>query len=203
MAQAAGARVLAETCTQYLMLDESRLEGAEGKLYMCAPPLRKPRHQQALWTGLADGYIQTGATDHCSFNRDQKMEAPSFYQAPGGLGTVELLLPILYSGGVAAGRFDLAHLVEILCENPADIFGLSPRKGRIQPGADADLVLFDPQAEWVVHSDDLHSASDYNVYEGLSLRGKVETTIARGKVVYHQGEVSTKPGFRTGPTWNA
>ncbi|MGD8603285.1 MAG: dihydropyrimidinase [Anaerolineales bacterium] len=194
MAQAAGARILAETCTHYLMLDESSLEGEQGMLFMCAPPLRKPHHQAALWDGLADGHIQTGATDHCSFNRGQKLEAPSFYQAPGGLGTVELLLPILYSQGVAAGRFDLARLVEILCENTADIFGLSPRKGRIQPGADADLVIFDPQAEWVVHSDQLHSASDYNVYEGLKLRGQVQTTVARGQVVYHQGEVHADPG---------
>lgn len=193
-AQAAGARVLAETCTQYLMLDESYLEGEEGKLYLCAPPLRKPPHQQALWSGLADGSIQTGATDHCSFHRKQKMEAPSFYQAPGGLGTVELLLPILYYEGVAAGRFTLARLVEILCENPADIFGLSPHKGRLQPGADADLVIFDPEAEWTVRSDELHSAADYNVYDGLSLNGRVDTTIARGRVVYQQGELHGQPG---------
>jgi dihydropyrimidinase len=194
VAQAAGARVLAETCTQYLMLDESYLEGEQAKLYLCAPPLRQPQHQKALWTGLADGSIQTGATDHCSFNRGQKMEAPSFYQAPGGLGTVELLLPILYSQGVAFGRFDLARLVEIVCENPADIFGLSPHKGRIQPDADADLVIFDPEAEWTVHSDDLHSASDYSVYEGLALHGRVETTISRGRVVYHEGELRGEPG---------
>jgi dihydropyrimidinase len=122
------------------------------------------------------------------------MDAPSFYQAPGGLGTVELLLPILYSEGVAEGRFDLARLVEILCENPADIFGLSPRKGRLIPGADADIVVFNSDVEWTVHADDLHSASDYNVYEGLSIRGRVETTIARGRVVYHQGELQGLPG---------
>ena len=108
--------------------------------------------------------------------------------------TVELLLPILYSEGVAKGRFDVARLVEILCENSADTFGLSPRKGRLTLGADADIVIFDPSAEWIVHSDDLHSASDYSVYEGLSLQGRVETTIARGRVVYHQGEVCGLPG---------
>ncbi len=193
-AQEDGLRVLAETCPQYLVLDESCLDRPDGNLYLCTPPLRPAENQIALWEGIREGVIQVAATDHCCFLRQQKLEAPSFYEAPGGLGSVELLLPILYSEGVAKGRMRLTRIVQLLCQNPSTIFGLAPRKGFIQPGSDADLVVFNPREEWKVDSTMLHGKDDYSVYEGMTLHGRVETTISRGEVIYHSGEVMGDPG---------
>jgi dihydropyrimidinase len=193
-AQRKGTRVFAETCPQYLVLDESCLAQEDGNLYLCTPPLRPVNNHKALWKGLAGGNIQVAATDHCCFLRQQKLEAPAFYQAPGGLGSIELLLPILYSEGVVKGRFGLSRWVQLLCHNPARIFGLAPRKGFLYPGSDADLVIFDPDHEWKVTSDELHGKDDYSVYEGMTLKGRVATTISRGEVIFNAGEVKAKPG---------
>ena len=193
-AQKRGIRVLAETCPQYLVLDESYLARSEGNLYLCTPPLRPASNQQKLWEGLAEGNIQVAATDHCCFFRQQKLEAPSFYQAPGGLGSIELLLPILYSESVVKGRFGLSKLVQLLCHNPARVFGLAPQKGFLHPGGDADLVIFDPGQEWKVTSDALHGRDDYSAYEEMNLKGCVVTTISRGEVIFDGGEVMAKPG---------
>jgi dihydropyrimidinase len=193
-AQQRGARVLAESCPQYLVLDESYLAREDGNLYLCTPPLRPAGNQEILWKGLTEGNIQVAATDHCCFLRQQKLEAPSFYQAPGGLGSIELLLPILYSEGVAKGRFGLPKLVQLLCHNPARIFGLAPQKGFLQPGSDADLVIFDPDQTWRVASSKLHGKDDYSAYEGMTLQGRAVTTISRGDVIFENGEVKAKPG---------
>ena len=193
-AQESGLRVIAETCPQYLVLDESNLARPDGNLFLCTPPLRPVEHQGPLWEGLSSGAIQVVATDHCSFFRQQKLNAPSFFQAPGGLGSVELLLPILYSEGVAKGRIGLSSMVRSLCHDPATIFGLAPRKGSLAPGSDADLVIFDPRQEWRVDSGMLHGKDDYSVYQGLRLIGSVETTISRGEVIYHSGELMADPG---------
>lgn len=193
-AQGRGLRVFAETCPQYLVLDESCLARPDGNLFLCTPPLRPAENQAPLWGALSGGAIQVVATDHCSFYRQQKLEAPSFYQAPGGLGSVELLLPILHTQGVSVGRLGPSRLVQLLCHNPAVIFGLAPRKGFVEPGSDADLVVFDPQAEWTVESGLLHGEDDYSAYEGMKLRGRVEATVSRGEVIYRAGEVLGSPG---------
>jgi dihydropyrimidinase len=193
-AQARGLRVLAETCPQYLVLDESYLARPDGNLYLCTPPLRAAEHHDVLWKGMRQGSIQVAATDHCCFLRQQKLEARAFFQAPGGLGSIELLLPILHSEGVVKGRFGLSTLVRLLCHNPATIFGLAPRKGFLEPGSDADLVVFDPHTEWRVDAERLHGNDDYSVYEGMVLRGRVMTTISRGEVIYQDGEILAERG---------
>lgn len=193
-AQIAGQTVFSETCPHYLLLSEENLAQPDGNLFLCTPPLRKKSDQEALWSGLAENYIQTLATDHCSFCRQQKLEAPAFYQAPGGIGSVELLLPLTYSEGVEKGRIQLQQMVRSLCYNPAAIFGLLPRKGQVAPGADADLVIFDPEMSWKVDPSQLHGKDDYSVYQGFALKGKVECTISRGEIVYEKGKVIGKPG---------
>ena len=108
---------------------------------------------------------------------------------------VETMLGVLYSEGVAKGRINLPRMVELLCEEPARVFGLAPRKGRIAVGADADLVVFNPDREWRVSREDLHSKSGYSAYEGWTLRGKVERTIIRGEVVVEDGALRQSPGY--------
>jgi dihydropyrimidinase len=193
-AKKAGQVVLSETCPQYLLLSEEDLAGEDGNLYLCTPPLRKKTDQASLWRGLAEGSIQTLATDHCCFYRRQKIEAPSFYQAPGGIGSVELLLPLIYSEGVCKGRLQASQMVRALCYHPAAIFGLLPHKGQIAPGADADLVIFDPNICWQVDSSQLHSKDDYSVYQGFSLQGKVDCTLSRGEIIYQDGKIIGRAG---------
>ncbi len=193
-AQKAGQIVFAETCPHYLLLSEEKLAQQDGNLFLCTPPLRKKSDQEALWDGLFENHIQTLATDHCCFKREQKLEAPSFYQAPGGIGSVELLLPLIYSEGVNKKRIHLQQMVRTLCYNPAAIFGLLPKKGQIAPGADADLVIFDPETTWKVEPSQLHGRDDYSVYQGITIKGKVEQTISHGEIIYDQGEILGKPG---------
>ncbi len=193
-AQERGEHVLAETCPQYLTRDASYLARPDGNLFICTPPLRPGENPPALWDGLASGGIQVAATDHCSFLREQKLAARAFYDAPGGVGSIELLLPILFSEGVCGGRFSVGQLVCMLAANPAAIFGLAPNKGSLLPGADADLVVFDPTAEWRVDAGQLHGGSDYSIYQDMPLRGRVEATMARGEWVFRDGEVVGKPG---------
>jgi dihydropyrimidinase len=193
-AQGRGERVLTETCPQYLTRDEACLAQADGNLFICTPPLRPRENLLALWDGAALGQIQVGATDHCSFQREQKIKAQAFYDAPGGVGSIELLLPILYSEGVCRGRLDLGQLISLLAANPAAIFGLGPRKGNLLPGADADLVIFDPDVEWKVDARELHGASDYSIYQDMPLRGRVEATMSRGEWVFRNHEVLGRPG---------
>ena len=193
-AQKAGQFVFSETCPQYLLLSEQNLAQQDGNLFLCTPPLRKKTDQEALWSGLRENHIQTLATDHCCFSLKQKLDAPAFYQAPGGVGSIELLLPLIYSEGVAKGRIQLQQMVRSLCFNPAAIFGLLSKKGQIVPGADADLVIFDPEVSWEVDPSQLHGKDDYSVYQGFSLKGKVEQTISRGEIIFDKGKVTGKPG---------
>jgi len=193
-AQRSGQILLSETCPQYLLLSEENLAQEDGNLYICTPPLRTREDQAFLWAGLAGGYIHTLATDHCCFYRQQKMDAPSFFQAPGGVGTVELLLPLIYSEGVRKDRINLSSMVRSLSYNPAAIFGLLPQKGQITPGADADLVVFDPNAKWVVDPILLHGKDDYSAYQGFLLQGKVEVTVSRGEIIYRDGKIKGKAG---------
>jgi dihydropyrimidinase len=134
------------------------------------------------------------ATDHCSFLREQKLAAQAFYDAPGGVGSIELLLPILFTEGVCENRLTVGQLVSLLAGNPASIFGLAPEKGSLVPGADADLVVFDPAAEWRVDARRLHGGSDYSIYQDMPLRGRVDATMARGEWVFREGEVRGTPG---------
>ncbi len=183
--------VFAETCPQYLVLDESRYEepGFAGAKYVMSPPLRTKGDQDALWQGLRDGAVQTVATDHCPFNfHGQKDRGrDSFAAIPNGAGGVETRLPLLYHYGVSGGRISLNRFVELVSTGPARLFGLSHRKGSPAPGCDADIVLWDPQREVTIAAAQLHQNVDYTPYEGFTVRGWPVLTMLRGQVIVRDG----------------
>lgn len=190
-----GAPLMGETCPHYLLLDESVYARPDGHLFSVTPPLRTKEDQHALWEGLKRGAFQAVATDHCPFTRAQKdpfKNEPA--RIPSGLPGVETLLPLLYHFGVASGVLRLEDLAWYLAEGPARAFGLWPRKGAIRPGADADLVLLDPNGTWKIEAKNLHMATDFSPYEGLVLKGKIVGVLSRGEWVYREGEILGKPG---------
>jgi len=191
-ARARGQKVYVETCPQYLFLDDSRyaLPGFEGGRYVCAPPLRKPGDQVALWRALAQDEIQTVSTDHCSFTLAQKDAGrDDFTRIPGGLPGVETRGTLLYTGGVAEGRISLGQMCRLLAENPARLYGVYPRKGVIAPGSDADIVVYDPAADGVITAADQAANVDYSPYEGFRTRGSIESVWLRGRKVVDHGEI--------------
>jgi dihydropyrimidinase len=195
-ARAAGKLVYGETCTQYLLLDESLCEpDPTGANFVLSPPLRTKADQASLWQALRDGYVQTIATDHCPFDTQQKLAGRGdFTRIPNGLGGVEERLALVYSEGVHKGRITAEKWVETCCTNPARIFGLYPRKGGIVPGGDADLVIFDPRAEWTISSARHFSRCDHSPFEGWNVTGRVETTLVRGRVAFEKGQFTGRRG---------
>lgn len=187
--------VYAETCPQYLLLDDSRYgDSPEGLRFICSPPLRKPEDQEALWQGLAKGAVQTVATDHCPFTMEQKMAgAADFTRSPNGMPGVELRMALLHSEGVEKGRFSLSHYAQITSALPARLFGLE-KKGALLPGKDADILLLDPAKKMRVTRDILHERVDYTPYEGMECRGWPVMTIARGEIIAKEGNFIGKEG---------
>ncbi len=177
-------RVFAESCPQYLLLAEDRLSGADGAKFVCSPPLRPRGEQDGLWTAVATGVIDTIGTDHCPFPAADHGGRATFAEIPNGLGGVGFSLRLLYTNGVAAGRMPVERLVALMAENPARIFGLWPRKGRIAPGADADIVLLNPSRTGKLSAADLPGHEDHTVYEGFDSAAAVECTLSRGEIVY-------------------
>jgi allantoinase len=187
-----GVHATAETCIQYLVLDESSVMrlGAFAKIN---PPLRSRAHVDALWRYLASGRIDQVTSDHAPWLLARKSDPDIFRNASGAPG-VETLLSLLYYFGVASGRISILDLVALLAERPARNFGLFPRKGWIAPGADADLTVLDPDAVWTVRGSDLHSAAGWTPFEGMELRGRVTQTYVRGRAAYEDGAVVARPG---------
>ena len=188
-----GSKVVAETCPQYLLLDNSLYgtpenDALEVRQYVMSPPLRSPENLDALWVGLADGDIQFVGTDHCSFNlHGQKDQATDFTKIPNGAPGIELRLALLYTYGVAAGRISAERFVAVTSENAARYFGLYPRKGTLLPGSDADIVVYDPRASWTVTHDLLHDNVDHTPYEGRQIQGRVRDVFLRGRHVVADG----------------
>lgn len=197
-AQERGVNALAETCPQYLLLDDRELSRPdfESAKFVCSPPLRNVLEQAALWHGLADQTISTVGTDHCPFNfKGQKeLGRSAFTQIPGGLPGIESRLALLYSFGVLTGRISLERWVEVCCTAPARIFGLYPQKGTLMPGSDADIVLFDPNRKVQLTHTLLHENVDYTPYEGMQLTGYPEITLARGQIVFRKSAFYGKAG---------
>ena len=189
--------VYAETCPHYLTLDNSMYdqEGFEGAKYVLTPPLRDKGHQEELWKGLRRNDLQVVSTDHCAFRfSDQKtLGANDFSKIPNGGPGIENRLSLLYTHGVASGLMDLNRLVELFSTNPARLFGLFPRKGTIAVGSDADIVVFDPDAETVISARTHHMNVDYNLYEGMRVKGVPETVIVNGRVLVEDGEYTGIP----------
>ena len=192
IAREKGQKVYAETCPQYLILDKSKYElpNNEGLKYIMSPPLREKNNCNELWKGINDGYIQTIATDHCpfSFNKEKQMGKDDFTKCPNGAPGVEERIPLIFSEGVMKKKISINKFVEVCCTNPAKVFGLYPKKGSIQIGADGDIVIIDPNKEVVLTRKNLHSNVDYTAYEGIRVQGYPIMTISCGKIIVKEGE---------------
>lgn len=196
-ARARGQTVYVETCPHYLLLDESRYfqtDWLDSAKYVCAPPLRRPDDQEALWAALADGTVQTIATDHCSFTLAQKEAGRSdFTKIPGGLPSVESRGILLWSEGVGKGRISEAQMCRLLAENPAKLYGAYPRKGILAPGSDADIVVLNPHAKGLLTAKDQAANVDYCPYEGWETSGVIEQVYLRGRLAVDHGTCSPVP----------
>jgi len=195
-ARADGIEVYVETRPAYLYLDEERYElpDHEGNKYACWPPLRSRSDQDALWAAIASGEVQCYATDHTTWTLAQKMDPDlDFPQVPGGISNVQTSVGMLWSEGVRCGRLPLNRFVELIAETPAKLFGLWPAKGVIQVGADADLLLLDPDLEYHVVSEKMQSASDFDPYDGYTSHGWPVRTISRGRTVVSNEQLIGAP----------
>lgn len=191
-----GQTVYAETCPQYLVLDETSYMKEDGVKYICSPPMREKYNQEELWKGIKEGYIQTIATDHCSFNYTMKKEMGSedFRKCPNGLPGVETRMAIVFSEGVSKGRITVNKFVELVSTNPAKLFGMYPQKGSIQIGSDADLVVIDPELIKTIKVEELHENVDYTAFEGIEVKGYPIMTISRGEIIVKNGEFVGEKG---------
>ncbi|HJA65093.1 MAG TPA: dihydropyrimidinase [Candidatus Mediterraneibacter cottocaccae] len=191
-AREAGQTVYVETCPQYLLMDESRysLPAEEARLYMIAPPLRKKKNQEILWQALKEGRIQTISTDHCSFTKEQKdAGAQDFSRTPCGMPGAQERPALIWHFGVGEGRITPEQMCIYLSENPAKLYRLYPWKGALIPGSDADIVVWDPEAEWTMTADSMQSAAGYCPMEGTQIRGRAEQVYLRGELVAENGKV--------------
>jgi dihydropyrimidinase len=161
-----------------------------------APPPRTAADRAALWAGLAAGEVNTVATDHCPFFYEtQKTRGQQdFSRIPGGAPGIETRLSLLYTHGVRTGKLTVERWVEVCCTEPARRFGLAPRKGTLAVGADADVVIFDPERLVKLSVDSLHQNVDYCPYEGWDVRGYPVTILSRGEIIVHDGQFVGRPG---------
>jgi dihydropyrimidinase len=191
-----GAMAFAETCPQYLFLSlEDMGNGFEGAKFVCSPPLRPKDHQEDLWRGLVKGDLQTVGTDHCPFDfKGQKdLGVGDFRKIPNGLPGVEERVDLMFQG-VVTGRMTKERWVEITSTAAARIFGLAGRKGTIAPGADADIVIYDPERKHVLSASTHHMAVDYSCYEGMEVQGGSDIVLSGGVVIIEDGEYKGTKG---------
>jgi dihydropyrimidinase len=190
-----GLSVRAETCTHYLIFTDRMLEREDGIKWICSPPLRDPKIQEQLWTGIRDGRVSMVTSDDAAFSWEAKLNgADRFDRCPNGIPGIEVRLTLLYSEGVTKGRISLPRLVELVSTHPARLFGLAPQKGALVPGADADIVLFDPKAKWTMNRESLHMATDWSAYENIPITGKVMKVFSRGDLIVDGETCSAKKG---------
>ena len=189
-ARARGMAAFTESVAHHLVLDDSCYQGADPERFVCCPPLRPQNTVRALGAHLFTGEITTIGSDHCCYDLTQKrVNRHDVRQMPNGLPGVETRLPVIFSRYVSEQGLPLTRFVELTAANPARTNGLYPRKGSLMPGADADIVLWDPAAQWTVHAADLHMATDYTPYEGMALTGRPIVVVAGGRVLVRDGEL--------------
>ena len=186
-----GQNVFAETCPQYLYLSIEDLArpGFDGAKFVASPPLRPREHQGSLWRGLRTNDLSVVSTDHCPFcfAEQKELGRGDFSKIPNGIPGVEHRMDLLHQG-VTGGELSLARWVEVASTTPARMFGLYPGKGTIQPGADADIVVYDPAARQVLSVATHHMNVDYSAYEGMEITGRVQTVLSRGRVIIDAGQ---------------
>lgn len=196
-ARSRGLDITAETCPQYLVLQEGDLsrENWEGAKYVCSPPPRDRTEQENCWRGLKNGLFDLLSSDHCPFRYDDESGKRnpaglrSFRHIPNGIPGIETRLPILFSEGVMKRRIDLPRFVALTATNHAKAYGMYPKKGTIAIGADADITIWNPEITRTIHHADLHDDADYTPYEGLEVAGWPETVILRGTPLIEAGKL--------------
>ncbi len=197
-ARQAGKRVYGEPLIQHLTLDEAEYAHPDwdhAARRVMSPPFRNQKHQDSLWAGLASGSLQVVATDHCAFTTEQKrFGVGDFTQIPNGTGGLEDRMPMLWTYGVNTGRLTMNEFVAVTSTNIAKILNCYPKKGAVLVGADADLVVWDPEASKTITASAQQSAIDYNVFEGKQVKGLPRYTLTRGYVAVEDGGVKAKEG---------
>ena len=193
-----GQRVFGEVLAGHLLIDDSVYRHPDwdtAAAHVMSPPFRPKWHQDLLWRGLQSGMLQTTATDHCCFCAPQKqMGKDDFTKIPNGTGGIEDRMHVIWHHGVNSGRLTMNEFVAVTSANAARIFNIYPRKGCIVAGADADVIVWDPEKERTISKDTHHQNVDYNIFEGMQVRGVNTVTISQGKVVYQDGELNTERG---------
>jgi dihydropyrimidinase len=193
-----GIPVFGETCPQYLLLtkEELRRPDFEGAKFVLTPPLREHADQEALWKGLQDGNLQVVSTDHCPFffKTQKRAGTGDFTKIPNGGPGIEHRLQLLYHFGVNQGRFSVSKWVDLIAANPAKLFGLYPKKGTLQVGSDADIVIWNLKEKHTISAATHHMNVDYSMYEGITVQGNAETVISRGEIIVNHNTWSGKPG---------
>ena len=193
-----GLPVYAETCPQYLYLSIENFDapGFEGAKYVFTPPLREKWHQEKLWNGLKRDHLQVVSTDHCPFcfKEQKELGRDDFTKIPNGGPGIEHRMSLIYSGGVAQGRFSVNRFVELVSTAPAKLFGLYPRKGTIAVGSDADLVIFDPNRKHTISAKNHHMRVDYSMFEGIQVTGMPDTVLSRGRVLVEEDKFLGRAG---------
>ncbi len=193
-----GLPVYAETCPQYLYLSIENFDapGFEGAKYVFTPPLREKWHQEKLWTGLKRDHLQVVSTDHCPFcfKEQKELGRDDFTKIPNGGPGIEHRLSLIYSGGVAQGRFSVNRFVQLVSTAPAKLFGLYPRKGTIAVGRDADLVIFDPNRKHTISAKTHHMRVDYSMFEGIQVTGMPDVVLSRGNVIVEKDKFCGRAG---------
>jgi dihydropyrimidinase len=194
-----GHRVFGECLTGHLLLDDSVYLNKDWNFaagHVMSPPFRPKGHQEALWHGLQTGDLQTTATDHCVFCADQKaMGRDDFTQIPNGTAGVEDRMSVLWHEGVSTGKLSMSEFVAVTSTNSAKIFNIYPRKGAIAVGADADIVVWDPEGTRTISASTHHSKVDFNIFEGKTVKGVPSHTIANGRVAFKDGQLDVEAGI--------
>ena len=187
-----------EALAGHLVIDDSvytNPDPAYARAHVMSPPFRSKHHQSALWHGLQSGNLQTTATDHCTFCAEQKsMGENDFTRIPNGCGGVEERMAVIWDAGVNAGKLTPSEFVKVTSTNAAQIFNMYPRKGVIAVGADADIVVWDPEGTKTLSAATQHSKGGFNIFEGRTVKGIPSYTVAAGKVVYANGDLRAEEG---------
>jgi len=200
-----GSRVRGETCTHYLIYDKSEFD-RRGNLVKIAPPLREVDDTEAMYEHLEDGTLDLISTDHCSYKRKDKEGVENFWESTSGANQLQTSVPVFYDEAVNNRGYSPTFLVEKMSKGIADTYGM-PNKGSLDPGTDADVVVFDPEETYEIDPEENFSKANFSIYEGREVTGRVKKTFVRGELVYDDGEILVGPGYgdfvaREVPNWS-